>query len=238
MENLLTIGQVAKRTNVTIRTLHYYDKIDLLKSSEHSEGGVRLYTHNDLNKLRQIQSLKFLGLSLKEIAGLLKDKTVKQADIEKIISYKREEILEEIDEKKKTVEKLNVMSEVIHGRDYIYLDIFCFIVYAMIWEEENKAELDGALPFLQRDERVKLDKEYFDIYVELKQFASKEVPFFSEKAQNLIRRLEKVVANTLSIDKHPVHKDINLNIDLYNPFSEKEKRFIENAYNYYRETLS
>lgn len=63
----ITVGQLAKHTNVTVRTLQYYDKIGLLKPSAISEGGRRLYNTNDITIVHQIITLKSLGLSLKEI---------------------------------------------------------------------------------------------------------------------------------------------------------------------------
>ena len=65
------MGQLAKRGNVSIRTLQYYDKIGLLKPSSISEGGRRLYNDNDITVLHQIITLKSLGLSLKEIGQRL-----------------------------------------------------------------------------------------------------------------------------------------------------------------------
>lgn len=57
--------------DVTVRTLQYYDKEGLLKPSEKSAGGRRLYTKKDMVKLHQIISLKYLGFSLDEIKGKL-----------------------------------------------------------------------------------------------------------------------------------------------------------------------
>lgn len=63
----MTIGEVAKKMGVTVRTLQYYDKEKLLSPSAESEGGRRLYTDKDLLILHQIMSLKSLGFSLDDI---------------------------------------------------------------------------------------------------------------------------------------------------------------------------
>lgn len=60
------VGELAKRTGLTVRTLHHYDHIGLFSPSHHSDSEHRLYTPADL-KLQNILSLKYLGLSLKEI---------------------------------------------------------------------------------------------------------------------------------------------------------------------------
>ena len=63
----MTVGEVAKKMGVTVRTLQYYDKEGLLSPSAESEGGRRLYTDKDLITLHQIISLKSLGFSLDDI---------------------------------------------------------------------------------------------------------------------------------------------------------------------------
>lgn len=63
-EGFMTVGEVAKKMGVTVRTLQYYDKEELLSPSAESEGGRRLYTDKDLVLLHQIISMKSLGFSL------------------------------------------------------------------------------------------------------------------------------------------------------------------------------
>ena len=66
-QGFMTVGEVAKKMGVTVRTLQYYDKEGLLSPSAESEGGRRLYTDKDLIILHQIISLKSLGFSLDDI---------------------------------------------------------------------------------------------------------------------------------------------------------------------------
>ena len=68
----MKVGDLAKKTDVTVRTLQYYDKIGLLSPSSESEGGFRLYTDKDMAKLIQILTMKQLGFSLNEIKARLK----------------------------------------------------------------------------------------------------------------------------------------------------------------------
>jgi DNA-binding transcriptional MerR regulator len=66
--------QFAKRSGVTVRTLHHYDRIGLLKPSDYTGVGFRLYRDGDFVRLQQIVTLKFIGFSLKEIKRLLERK--------------------------------------------------------------------------------------------------------------------------------------------------------------------
>src|SRR3982750_4640187 len=67
----LKVGELARRTGLSIRTLHHYDEIGLLKPSQHSETGYRLYTAGDVARLQRVLSLSQLGFSLDEIRGCL-----------------------------------------------------------------------------------------------------------------------------------------------------------------------
>lgn len=68
---LLRVGELARRAGLTVRTLHHYDEIGLLKPSGRSESGYRLYSQADVQRLHAIQTLRHLGLALADIAGLL-----------------------------------------------------------------------------------------------------------------------------------------------------------------------
>lgn len=67
-KNYYTAGQFAKKANVTIRTIRYYDTKGLLKPSSVNDAGYRLYTDDDYAKLQRILTLKYLGFSLEEIS--------------------------------------------------------------------------------------------------------------------------------------------------------------------------
>jgi DNA-binding transcriptional MerR regulator len=67
----LLVGELARRTGLTVRTLHHYDEIGLLRPSLHSEAGYRLYTGRDIARLQQVISLRQLGLSLEEVCDCL-----------------------------------------------------------------------------------------------------------------------------------------------------------------------
>lgn len=68
---LLKVGELAKRTGLTVRTLHHYDAIGLLKPSARSEADYRLYNQADVGRLHAIQALRHLGLSLADIGDML-----------------------------------------------------------------------------------------------------------------------------------------------------------------------
>lgn len=70
---MYTIGQLSKKTGVTVRTLDYYDEIDLLKPSSKTSGGHRLYIEGDIMQLERVLALKYMGFTLEKIKTILED---------------------------------------------------------------------------------------------------------------------------------------------------------------------
>lgn len=67
----LHIGAVASRTELSLRTLRHYDEVGLVRPSARSEGGFRLYTEDDVERLLLVRRMKPLGFTLEEMAELL-----------------------------------------------------------------------------------------------------------------------------------------------------------------------
>ncbi len=69
-EGYYSSGEFAKKANVTVRTIRYYDKQNILKPSLLTEDGVRFYTDSDFTRLQQILLFKYLGFSLEDIRNM------------------------------------------------------------------------------------------------------------------------------------------------------------------------
>lgn len=74
-EGYYSSGQFAKMAHISVRTVRYYDKMNLLKPSFLTESGARFYTDHDLVRLQQIMLFKYLGFSLEDIKELTVDET-------------------------------------------------------------------------------------------------------------------------------------------------------------------
>lgn len=97
--NKLKIGEFAKRSGVTVKTLLHYDKIGLLKPAEKTDCGYRLYCEDDFLKLQQITTLKFIGLSLSEIKNVLSESG---ENLENMIAIQKKAL----EQKKKHIEEV------------------------------------------------------------------------------------------------------------------------------------
>ncbi|GAA4821101.1 MerR family transcriptional regulator [Tomitella cavernea] len=71
MDGRMQIGEVAERTGLSLRTIRYYEEVGLAVPSSRSQGGFRLYSADDLDRLLLLKSMKPAGLQLAEIRELL-----------------------------------------------------------------------------------------------------------------------------------------------------------------------
>jgi DNA-binding transcriptional MerR regulator len=65
------IGEVAEMVGLSLRTIRYYEEIELVSPSGRTEGGFRLYTDSDVSRLRLVKALKPVGLSLETMGELV-----------------------------------------------------------------------------------------------------------------------------------------------------------------------
>ena len=114
-DDLFTVGELAKKMNVTVRTLQYYDKEGLLNPSARSEGGRRLYTKKDMVLLYQILSMKYLGFSLEEIKNNLISLDNPE-DIYKLLEEQTKAIEYEIDNLNRVLEAIKALKKSVTQR--------------------------------------------------------------------------------------------------------------------------
>lgn len=99
-----SVKQVSKLAGVSVRTLHHYDKIGLLKPSERAESKYRYYYRNDLLKLQQILFYKELGFQLSQIQDILSEEDF---DLMKALEFQRKELLKKADGLKQLIQTLD-----------------------------------------------------------------------------------------------------------------------------------
>lgn len=91
-----TVKEVSERTGISVRTLHYYDEIGLLKPTEISEAGYRLYDDKALEVLQQILFFRELDVPLKEIKAVMENPELDRNQLlssqKKILELKKERL--------------------------------------------------------------------------------------------------------------------------------------------------
>ncbi|MFC3300543.1 Mercuric resistance operon regulatory protein [Arthrobacter agilis] len=77
------IGELAERTGLSLRTIRHYDEVGILPATSRTEGGFRVYSEDDLERLMVIRRMKPLGFSLEEMTDLLAVLDALQQDSDK-----------------------------------------------------------------------------------------------------------------------------------------------------------
>jgi MerR family copper efflux transcriptional regulator len=72
-DSVMHIGEVAARTELSLRSLRHWEEVGLLQPSGRTDGGFRLYTESDVDKILVIRRMKPLGFSLDEMKAVMSD---------------------------------------------------------------------------------------------------------------------------------------------------------------------
>ncbi|MFC4600518.1 MerR family transcriptional regulator [Cohnella hongkongensis] len=128
MERYWKVGDLAKLTGLTVRTLRFYDQIGLFSPSELTESGHRLYNDSDLSRLQQVLSLKELGLSLDEIKSVLAEGQIGALEI---VDLQTARIKEQIRLQQNLLEQLQHLAKSIKGKEPLAVEDFAKLLQAM-----------------------------------------------------------------------------------------------------------
>lgn len=79
-EPVMHIGEVAARTELSLRSLRHWEEVGLLQPSGRTDGGFRLYTEADVDKILVIRRMKPLGFTLDQMRDVMRDLEVLEAD--------------------------------------------------------------------------------------------------------------------------------------------------------------
>jgi len=131
MKRFWKVGDLAKLTGLTVRTLRFYDQIGLFSPSGQTESGHRLYDESDLSRLHQILSLKELGLSLEEVRSALTGGHVSPLDI---VNLQIGRVKEQIKLQQRLLEQLVHVSKLMQGKALLTVDDFTSLLQAMKME--------------------------------------------------------------------------------------------------------
>ena len=139
MKTMMTVNEVSKLTGVSIRTLQYYDQIELLKPAEYTESGYRLYDDTALEKLQQILLFRELEFPLKDIKEI-----VNRSDFDKTKALEQQ--IELLELKKEHIENLLNMCKYLKVRGVKKLNFSAFDTSKLDEYAKKAKEQWGATP--------------------------------------------------------------------------------------------
>ncbi|MEK3735252.1 MerR family transcriptional regulator [Paenibacillus sp. FSL M8-0334] len=203
---LLGVKDIIQITGITARTLHYYDRIDLLKPTHLTEKGYRLYDRSSLEKLQMILFLKELDFSLKEIADIVKLTRKEQQHILNEQRHVVQSRIQQLESIKTAIE------EYVSGKDIGSLQIFNHSSVLPLQEQyaneasffygetEAYKEYNERLEQLPADERGELFSRVEQVF---KQMASHmNASPASDEVQRLIREWRESLEHLMTCDSN------------------------------------
>ena len=158
------IGELAKRTGLTVRTLHHYDEIGLLSPAERSDGGHRVYDEAAVQRLYRIVSLRSLGFPLDAIADALDGRAFDPREaVDDHISRLEAQVARE----------QRLLRTLRHLRDRLDADDFLTTIEELTMREryytpEQLEELEQRRQQLGEDKIREVEQEWADIFAALK----------------------------------------------------------------------
>ena len=200
-EHLYQANEFAQIAGVTVRTLHHYDRIGLLKPGGYTGAGYRLYRKRDLVRLQQIVTLKFIGFSLSQIKTLLDSSSF---DLAAALNQQREIIAEkrhQLDLAIKAIEKAQTLLSTDDEPDW---DAFKRIIEVinmqnnMDWTKKYYSE-DAQKKIAEHAQSIpqnvieKAQQDWMTLIREVESAVAEKVDVRSERAAGLARRWRELI---------------------------------------------
>ncbi|AJC20968.1 MerR family transcriptional regulator [Pandoraea pulmonicola] len=181
---LLKVGELAKRSGLTVRTLHHYDTLGLLTPSARSDAGYRLYDRSDIARLHQIQALRRFGMSLTDIGQWLANRDV---PLDTLIARQIDMLTRQIEDASRLCDRLTRLQAQLAAGDAPELAEWLTTLELMNMYDKyfSKDEL-ARFPLYQNKQAH--DAEWPAIVAEVKALMARGEPSTGEAAQAISRR--------------------------------------------------
>jgi len=132
-----TTGEIAKLCGVTVRTVQYYDTRGILVPAELSEGGRRLYSEDDLKRMKIICFLRELGLPIDSISQILSEDDPGRV-ISLLLEQQEQDLKKEIEERQEKLDKLEALCRELKSVETVSVESIGDVAYTM----SNKKKLN------------------------------------------------------------------------------------------------
>ena len=131
-----TTGELARLCGVSVRTVQYYDTRGVLSPTELSEGGRRIYTDEDLKKMRSVCFLRELGIPLGRIADIMREENAEEV-IGAILSEQKKRLVSEMEEIQSRLDMLEGAERLLSSAECVSVESIADVAHIM----ENKKKL-------------------------------------------------------------------------------------------------
>jgi MerR family transcriptional regulator, thiopeptide resistance regulator len=198
-QELYRAGEFASRAGVSVRALHHYDRLGLLKPGGRTAAGYRLYHSGDFARLQQIVTLKFIGFPLREIKRLLAG-----ADLAAALQLQARTLEQKRGQLDQAVAAITKAQRVLAARGRLDWRVFTTIIEAIQMQTNNdwtKKYYDDEAQKLLAERRqhwtpefqARIQKQWARLLQDIEQAAEKEIDPGSRTSQSIARRHGKLI---------------------------------------------
>ncbi|KLU61960.1 HTH-type transcriptional activator TipA [Peptococcaceae bacterium CEB3] len=193
---LWKVGELAKETGITVRTLHHYDQIGLLSPSQHSESGHRLYAETDITRLQQIMSLKQLGFALDKVKELMANPNFNPIQV---IELHLESLEEHIRLEREMYSRLEGIYHMLRRRQDVKTDEFIKLIEVMnmdvnaYFTKEQLEKLNKRAELLGQEAIKDAENEWPGLIAKVRTELEKGTPPESPVVVELAKRWQELV---------------------------------------------
>lgn len=194
-DELLRVGELAKRTGLTVRTLHFYDEVGLLHPACRTESGHRLYDASCVAQLQRIVSLRQLGLSLEEIADLLEGR---ETALPALLSRHAAHLRAQARAAEALAARLTALAgQLAHSPkvtvDELLQTVQETVMYEVHYTKEQLAELEARRQKLGEEGMAQVHQEWGELIAAAKQAQADGLPATDPKVQAIARRWKELI---------------------------------------------
>ncbi|SDG00452.1 MULTISPECIES: MerR family transcriptional regulator [unclassified Duganella] len=237
-KTVLKIGALAARSGLTVRALHHYDDIGLLKPSARADSGYRLYNRDDVERLHKIQALRKFGMSLADIATFLASPDAPFADV---VSQQIAALDQQIKQASTLREQLTRLQQQMNSDHAPALESWIGALEHMkLYEQYFTPEELKRLPFWQQEARR--NAVWRGMVDEVKTLIAHGVPFSSAEAGALaLRWMETLEHDTAANPEFARRMTIMMQDDRlsqrHSPIPQDVQQYIGESFNERKMTL-
>jgi DNA-binding transcriptional MerR regulator len=190
----LKIGELARRTALSVRTIRFYEQLGLLHPSERTEGGHRIYARHEVARLQRISSLRRLGLTLAEVGEVLDG----GMDALGVVQLQLQRLRERVRAEQLLCRRLERISAQLEAGEPVSVDDFIQIIEETKMADQMSPELQQRLKELHQDtgtDRIHEVEtvEWPALYDEVRAAMREGADPAGETVQALVRRWQGLV---------------------------------------------
>jgi len=243
-DNLWQTRRFAEKAKVTVRTLHHYDRLGLLKPFGRTAKGFRLYGENEFARLQQILTLKFIGFSLAQIKKILANRSFVLAET---LELQRDVLQRQATRIKSALAAIERAAETMRQNGTTCWESFNQIIEVINMEqntewtrkyytESAQAKVEERKKLWSPELQERVSNDWKELFLEIKAAIADEVRPSDERAQKLAARWNALIDEFTGGDAE-IRKGLNkMYADEKNwqtewnkPFNDEVRNFIDEA---------